>query len=45
MKKISKDYKESETKDKQNDITPEFKIWVKEFMDEHDDVLRKLAKR
>ena len=27
------------------DVTPEFKRWVKKFMDEHDDALRELAKR
>lgn len=32
--------------DKQrNGITPEFKKWVKEFTDEHEDALRELAKR
>lgn len=28
-----------------NGITPEFKRWVKEFMDKHEDALRELAKR
>lgn len=33
------------SKNIQRGITPEFKRWVKKFMDEHDDALRELAKR
>ncbi len=37
--------RKSKARNKQEGVTPEFKKWVKEFMDEHDDVLRELAKR
>lgn len=37
--------KQSKVKKNQTGVTPEFKKWVKEFMDEHEDALRELAKR
>ncbi len=46
MKKVSKNFRFTERKDQQKEIiTPEFKKWVKEFTDQHQDALRELAKR
>lgn len=46
MERFSKNInRKPKTRNKQGGVTPEFKKLVKDFMDEHNDVLKELTKR